>query len=67
MEEGKGEIFVVPFQESDAGISLRRFPQKYIAIQETMRYNQFDKSEVKEKEYEKFFYARAGFSDIRNR
>ncbi len=32
-----------------------------------MRYNQFAKSRFKEKEYEKFFYARASFSDVRNR
>ncbi len=32
-----------------------------------MCYNQFDKSDFKEKEYEKFFYARASFSNIRNR
>ena len=34
---------------------------------ETIRYNQLGKLGFKEKEYEKFFYARASFSDIRNR
>ena len=32
-----------------------------------MRYNLFDKPGFKGKEYENFFYARASFSDIRNR
>ena len=55
---GKGGIFVVPFQESAAGISLRQFLQKYIDIQETMHDNQFDGSGFKEKEYEALNYLR---------